>query len=511
MKNRIEWKQSVLSHLRESFDNKIYLLGILILTVAAYGFTFSHFSMGIDDFGSRYYLDFSQDSYANMIQQGRLLHVALYYICGLVDVVPFLNNFISALLMASSAVVLIALFEVSVGKKFNVCQKLIFFGLYISYPILAFKFIYDIDVVVTSLSYLCAPLGLVFGLSFIETKKVQDVVLAGAFLFVAIGSYETFNAVYICLVLMLFIFLCCFKDYKTNEVFAHGMILAAILGVAFALYYALVKLVQVLTHNPAYPRYNIFTSDASKLNAIKNILKKLFNPNLLFTVEFAVCVLIFIALVLWFIIRKKRPIVLLLGIGFGAFLIVTNIIQGNLHYRACQPFNLFISGTALLLFLAIGDKAFIKGVVSVALSLLVLLQLKDINLWFYKDYANYQKNVYAIHNIATELYSEYSVNEKPVCFVNRNYDSFLMSWDAEVMQVEIGESPIVSSVRFLGDKTSDATFQLFEFQEYDKLIHPNEEEATRAVEHSKNMPTYPEKGYIEELDDIIVVNLGVTD
>ncbi len=511
MQISMNWKRSVFEAVGEDLKNRIYFLGIVILTVASFGFAFSHFSMGIDDFGSRYYLDFSHDSYANMIQQGRLLHVALYYICGLVDVVPFLNNFISALLMAASAVVLIALFDVSVGKKFNVWQKLIFFGLYISYPILAFKFIYDIDVVVTSLSYLCVPLGLVFGLSFIETKKIQDVILAGGFLFVAIGSYETFNALYICLVLMLFIFLCCFKDYKTKDVFTHGMILAAILAVAFALYYALVKIVQVLTGNPAFLRYNIFTSDASKLNAVKNILKKLFNPNLLFTVEFAVCVFVFIALVLWFIIRKKRPIILLLGIGFGAFLIAVNIIQGNLHYRACQPFNLFISGTALLLFLAIGDKAFIRGIVSVALALLVLLQLKDINLWFYKDYANYQKNVYAIHNIATELYSEYSVKEKPVCFVNRNYDSFLMSWDAEVMQVEIGESPIVSSVRFLGDKTSDATFRLFEFQEYDKLIHPNEEEALRAVEYSKNMPTYPERGYIEELDDIIVVNLGVTE
>ena len=144
-----------------------------------------------------------------------------------------------------------------------------------------------------------------------------------------------------------------------------------------------------------------------------------------------------------------------------------------------------------------------------SLSIVVLLQLKDINLWFYYDYANYQKNVYAIHNIATELYSGYSVKTKPVCFVNRDYDSFLMSWDDEIMQVEIGESPIVSSVRFLGDETSKATFCLFEFQEYDNLIRPDENDAKKAIEYSKEMPTYPENGYIEELDDIIVVNLGI--
>ena len=115
--------------INKDFKSKTYFIGIIVLTMAAFGFTFSRFSMGIDYIGSRYYLDFSSDSYANMIQQGRLLHVVFYYICGLVDVVPFLNNFISAILMSASGVVLVGLFDVASKKFLGIWQKLIFFGL----------------------------------------------------------------------------------------------------------------------------------------------------------------------------------------------------------------------------------------------------------------------------------------------------------------------------------------------------------------------------------------------
>lgn len=116
--------------------------------------------------------------------------------------------------------------------------------------------------------------------------------------------------------------------------------------------------------------------------------------------------------------------------------------------------------------------------------LLLIWQLKDVNLWYYKDWANYQKNVYAIHNIATQLNSGYSIDEKPVCFVNRDYDSFLMSWDEDKDQYEIGESPIVSAVAFCGDITCPELIKLFEYQEYTFLIQPSWEQAQKAIEYS---------------------------
>ena len=508
MTERMDWKKRVFSHIRDDLNNKVYVWGLILLTLAAYGFTFAHVSYGIDDFGVRHYLDLSPENHGNMLQQGRLIHILFYFVGGLVDVIPFLNNFLSAVLMTVSAVLFNGLFAAATDNRFNTFQKLTFLGFYISYPLLAFKFIYDLDVLVTALAYVCVALSLVFGFAFTETHKLRDGVAAAVLALLAIGSYESFNALYICAVLLVFILLCIFKNYEAKRVWGNGFILAGILVADLAVYYGVVKLLQTLTGNPAYSRYNIFSANGSVVDIVKRVLKKLFNPALLATVEFMVCIVLFIAVIVFFLIRKKRPLLLLLGFGFGVFLVIVNVIQASMLYRCCQAFNLFIAATALLVTACL-DKQKVLRILSSAVAVIVLvLQLKDMNLWFYKDWTNYQKNAHAIDCIATDLYADYSVDSKPICFVNRDYSSFLMSWDESMMQTEIGESPIVSSIRFLGDITSDATFQLFEYQAYDKLIHPTVEQVQKAQEYSASMPAYPTDGYIVELDDIIVVNMG---
>ena len=508
MTERIDWKKRVFSGIHRDLNNKVYVWGLVMLTLAAYGFTFAHVSYGIDDFGVRYYLDLSPESHGNMLQQGRLIHLLFYYVGGLVDVIPFLNNFLSAVLMTVSAVLLNGLFAAATNDRFNTFQKLTFLGFYISYPLLAFKFIYDLDVFVTSVAYVCVALSLVFGFSFTETHKWRDGLLALALAIVASGCYESFNALYICTVLFTFILLCVFREYETKRVWGDGLTLAGILAADLIVYYGVVKLLQTLTGNPAYARYNIFSATESPLVVVKQVLQKLCNPHLLATVEFMVCIALFAAIIVVFVVQKRRPLLFFLGLGFGVFLLITNFIQALMLYRCCQAFNLFIGATALLFSCMWNKRNVLRCFSSVILVIALMAQLKDMNLWFYRDWTNYQKNAHAIDCIATDLYADYAVDRTPVCFVNRDYSSFLMSWDESILQTEIGESPLVSSIRFLGDVTSDATFQLFEYQAYDKLLHPTPEQVERAVEHSRTMPIYPTDGYIAELDDIIVVNLG---
>lgn len=108
--------------------------------------------MGIDDFGLGHYMDLSPESSNNMLQQGRLLHIALYYLTGLMDVIPFLNNFLSAALIVFSALLLSGLADAASNGRFNTFEHVIFSGIYISSPVMAFKFIYDLDVVAVAVS-----------------------------------------------------------------------------------------------------------------------------------------------------------------------------------------------------------------------------------------------------------------------------------------------------------------------------------------------------------------------
>lgn len=68
--------------------------------------------------------------------------------------------------------------------------------------------------------------------------------------------------------------------------------------------------------------------------------------------------------------------------------------------------------------------------------------------------------------------------------------------------------PLISAVAFLGDVTSPAVIELFKYQGYNFIIEPTEEQSMEARKYSEEMVSYPKEGYIKELDDYIIVNIG---
>lgn len=512
MENKVSvsdsFKKSFYDKLKKDVSNHKYMIAVCLITIATFGFTLGNFSLGIDDFGIRYYMNFSADSYGNMIQQGRLLHVVLYYVTGLVNIVPFLNNFVSALLMALSGVLVTALLDLSCNFTMRLYEKILFFGLYISYPTVAFKFIYDLDVLVVAISYVAVTIGVVYAFSFIDSKKKKDAFISVVCTVIAIGSYETFIAFFGCLVILCLVFMSIHTNQTCKTAFSKGFKALAIVAVAVVAYYALVFLVQLITSNDAYPRQNIFTQDVPMYLALLGVIGKAIQPWLFFSHEFLVAFFVFVFLGVFYTVKTRKKHISLLFLLFFLCLLSVNIVQGTLYYRSCQTFCLFIAGTALLFMQIFTDKQCSKKVVMSLLALLLLWQIKDTNTWFYKDFVNHQKNAYAINRIATDLYSGYDVKNKPVCFVNRNYESYLMTWEPYRYQTEIGESSLMSSVWFLGDESSQATFTLFEYSGYTDLLIPSKEQAVSAKEYAKKMPQYPCDGYIKELDDKIIVNMG---
>jgi hypothetical protein len=494
--------------IKSLLQSKVYLSALILVTIAAFGFEVTHFSLGHDDFGVNQYLNFESSSYGNMLQQGRLTHLILYYLTGLVDVVPFLNNFLSAALLAFSSLLLMALFDTAAGGQFTTSQKILFSSLYVSYPIIAFKFIYDLDVVVTMLGYVLVALATIFGFAFLQSRRYRDAIIAVVCLFFGIGAYESFNAVFVCIVLFTLIMLVLFRETGFRSLVKWGLILAIILVISFAAYYGAVKVLQALTNNMPYERTTLFNSGFPILRSLKQIAVTLFNPQVFFAIEFVVIVFLAFIEAIYFSIRHQRISIFLLFAVLGLFTFFVPIIQMALYYRICQTFNLVVAGIVLLALEILRNRRAFRVASICVVALLVVWQLRDINLWFFQDWANYQKSVYAINRIATDLQAGFDVEEKPVCFANRNYEHYLMTWDAEKNQYEIGSAPLITAVDFLGESTSPDLIQLFKYQEYRFLIEPTPAQAEMAKEHSKNMPGYPEPGYIEEFQGIIIVNIG---
>lgn len=490
--------------IKSLLKNKKYVVCIIIALIAAYGFAITHFSLGIDDFAVSHYMSLSPEHIGNMLQQGRLMHLLFYYILGVADVIPFLNNFIAVLLLGTSVVILAAMIQIQTKRYFCEWEIILFSVLYVSYPIIAFKFIYDIDVVVTMFSYCCVPMAIYEGSKFLSDHTKKNFILHTIFLMLAVGSYESFVCLYICETIAILSFQYLYRNEKVKKIMVQGMYFAGQLVLALIIYYTLVRGMQFITNNPQYVRAT--SAEMGLIDIIKMLYTSIVSKDLFIMKEFTVFACVLIGIMLYYVGVRKKYFLLLLFPMLGFFTIFVSVMQGWVYLRTCQSFNFFVAFVSLLLLEVCRNCIKIKKLLIMILLLTVIWQLKDINLWFFKDWINYEKNVYAIHRIATDLQAEYNIEQKPVCFVNRNYDSYLMTWDSE--QKEIGESPIVSAIGFLGNSTSPELIQLFKYQGYDFIKEPTKKQVESALEISKDMPGYPTEGYILENEEFIVVNLG---
>lgn len=490
--------------IKSLLKNKKYVVCLIVVLIAAYGFAVTHFSLGIDDFGVSHYMSLSPEHIGNMLQQGRLTHLLFYYVLGMADVIPFLNNFIAVLLLGISVVVLTSLIQIETKQFFLDREIILFSMLYVSFPIIAFKFIYDIDVVVTMFSYCCVPIAIYEGTRFLYEHTKKNFIFHTIFLMMAVGSYESFICLYICETIAIFSFQYLYKNEKVKKIVIQGMYFAGQLVLALIIYYVLVKGMQFITNNPQYIRAT--SVEMSLTDIVRMLYTSIADKELFIMKEFTLFACVLIGIMLYYVGVKRKYFLLLLFPALGFFTIFVSIIQGTVYLRTCQSFNFFIGFVSLLLLVLCRNHIKVKKMMVAFLAVVIIWQLKDINLWFFKDWTNYEKNVYAIHRIATDLQSGYNVEEKPVCFVNRDYESYLMTWDNE--QREIGESPIVSAIGFLGNSTSPELIQLFKYQGYYFLKEPTKEQVNSAIEIAKQMNGYPMKGYILENEEFIVVNLG---
>lgn len=62
--------REVRASVKKLLKNRLYITFLILLGIASFGFTITHFAMGIDDFGLGHYMDLSPESSNNMLQQG---------------------------------------------------------------------------------------------------------------------------------------------------------------------------------------------------------------------------------------------------------------------------------------------------------------------------------------------------------------------------------------------------------------------------------------------------------
>lgn len=495
-------KQSIIS-------NKIIFFSAIITSIACFGFTITNFSIGVDDPLREYYLSFN--SWGSMIQQGRLLHLFLNLFTGLFDFIPFLNDFIAASLFTLSSFLFAALIQYISNNRFSTLSISAFCCIYISYSIITEKFIYNLDVIATMLSYCCTALSLTYSHDFIKNGDRKSLVLAIILLFIAIGSYESFICLYFCGVFGIFIIQSMTKDEKLTwkEFFLKGLKYAMILVIAVVAYYLTVVIVQLISGQfGIFKRYNTWNSTPDFFknlsNAANSLIKGFWVPKYLPMLEFAIASAVGVVFFTIYSFKKRSPILFVCYLCLFIGNLLIHISCGYYMFRASQTFCFFIALLAILIIHEASKTKTPQKILAILVALLVTVQTADMNRWFYNDYNRYQKDSFVINSIATRLAGECDLS-KPVVFLNTPSDGYLNNLYFE-NQVN-GHSLVYWGISGF---SGQAMYYVFDAYGYDFIKKPTEEQIENAREllekNSDEIGAWPSKSCIYEAEDFIIVN-----
>lgn len=271
---------------------------------------------------------------------------------------------------------------------------------------------------------------------------------------------------------------------------------------------------------------------------------------------FAVCSILFLGAVGYCAWKQKDGLLLLTGAGAYISLFALSVIQGDaMEYRACQIFTIFV---ALVFFgvvvVAANAKKWVHVCIGTIVTGAVLYSVYDMNQWFVLDYEKTEYEMQVIDQIAADLNSgEYNVQEKPLVIVgdfelpDEIYDKYCIKdtdfgWNVvaaavtDAKKLEDGKYCYGQNYSSMVDWSVHAFAmhfgynvpirQFFEYRNHTFLWA--ESEITERVfktyypldweyysytyienyeENYDGAAQYPVDGYIEELDDCIIVRL----
>ena len=195
-----------MSELKKLIENRLYLLSTLLVGVLSYGFSITHYSMGIDDTSMGMYLDKGL-----LPETGRWVLFLLNKLVHISDFAPYFSEVIGFALLYVSALVFCELLMRISGDKLPVFSYIVFTAFFISNPLFSENDIYYLHNA-ADIGWLCIAVSLLISYEIYKDHKkgfknnLSKICSAVALLWVAAGCYESFIFVYMtCVLLIIFI------------------------------------------------------------------------------------------------------------------------------------------------------------------------------------------------------------------------------------------------------------------------------------------------------------------
>lgn len=528
------------------FNNKIYMISLILAAIAGYGYEIIHSSMGIDDVCIEIYFE---DGLGVAI--GRWPFYLINKIFHITDFSPFILELAAVIFMVLAAILWSALIRSILPKELPIICYIVFSAMFVDYSLIAEVFVY----------YLQNGIGIIYGLTAISLfvfyhiqagsmswkQKVPYVAGMGVMMCVAVSFYESAANLFLFGVLLIMLV----DAVGLQRMGVHkfkGCFYCAFLTVRVLVYAILGRsiMTQICINLFEIEEYNyrsvssmlwIFQYPARVLTLIRQIFRDYFVVGFeYYPIRlFVIATIIFVPTVIYYTMKKKNVYLFLIGGAAYVSLFALSIAQGDVvPYRANQMLSVFVAAVLLALCYWITriSKVWIRAIGLMLVSSMVYNSAFDLNHWFAFEYKRNQLEIEEVHHIAYDLRSEYDIANKPVVFVGeyvldeaiqREYSLDAAS-PAYEMICELNtwmgiETPAlypytqVLSYSFLNwSITSFSVYEgynreinrLFE-KEGLSLIWGGSELYQKGLERMEDLNRYPAEGYIKEYEDFILV------
>lgn len=404
------------------------------------------------------------------------------------------------------------LFESISNKK---CNHYIFSALFITHPIFVYQWFFKLQAFEIALSILFIPISLLLIFDWLEDKNLISLFIGSCFMLISFACYQTNVILYISSAV--FCYMLKYKELKDFKEIL--MICLKLIGSFVAVYVVNTIITKLFFSSSSYLNDTItwdFNNIGNNIRVIMGHVKEVVLGTSI-TMNKAYLVIVMLSLLMFVLYLNKMNIYRFFMFFVTVCFLITPFLlalyTGSYpYYRSMYVLPFVIAAMFMYLYSEyeniLKNKKIIKTVMIIICCFFTLSQVKVTNKLWYTDDVRYEQDCMMINSIMFDMKKD-SLNymTKPVVFIGE--------WNAPLNPQCYGEVDFIGRSYFKNVVyvepyyfySTDSIRKLSIMQGNDfKSCSPND--CKKAREYAKTMNIYPQKGYVQEYEDIIVVKVS---
>ncbi|GHU52265.1 hypothetical protein AGMMS49975_07700 [Clostridia bacterium] len=521
-----EIPKPLLSRFSVLFEHsKFYWVCLILATILCYGFTLTNYSVGHDDsLFSRYIEN------GTSIAQGRWGYNFWKMIFDVFEFLPFWEDFFAVTLMFFGTLVWAYLLKKVSKGKFDEIPQTIFSCAMMTFPYIAYHFIFMINSIERGIVFIFIPTALLVFYDIIEIKFTVKRAIMFVLLVLTAGTgiksacappLFLLGGFFMMALLMIMYAENSREKYTIKKCVLIGLKFAALFVIVYILDYFTAKLFQHI-HNVKPNNYvdSYMAWDFSQgrraafLDFAKNAVNRFFRLPLLWKISAIIIGISSLTASVVFAVRKKQPSLILAALGVIISPYVFVIYSGNLSStatgRVFAPAGLAFAYILAMFYMLTRNVAVwkiqIKAIIGFLCVLVVIQQTKLSNEIYFDDYLRYQYDLQIMSTVVNDISASNPYN-KPIVFVgqlNQSKNSKSRSGKSRMPSLLVAGGRQISLSGELAATNFFNTMRLLGY-EYTQATNLDND---KLREQFFDMPVYPKDGYVKNTGDYIIIKLS---